>query len=123
MLVLAAVVLAASPAGGTIAVFTAGGHSIQTVLVAGAIGDSGTATSVDANGKADPNGNFEQIKLQKGSFLVNAAKFNAAGNRKRPFVASNTAGSTEPAAGPRIFAPIGEPPEHPRRLRFRCCQF
>lgn len=89
VLVLAAVATAASSAGGNIRLFVAGtGNVRQSVLVAGAIGDDGTATSVDANGKPDPNGNFEALKLQNGSLLVDATSFNAAGNSARPVVAS-----------------------------------
>ena len=89
VLVLAAVATASSSAGGNIRLFVAGkGNVRQNVLLAGAIGDDGTATSVGASGKPDPNGNFEALKLQNGSLLVDATGFNAAGNSARPAVAS-----------------------------------
>ena len=80
---------AAAPAGGSIRLYVTGaGHVHEKVLIVGAIGDYGNATSVDAKGKPNPNGNFEQLKLQSGSLLVDATKFNAAGNAARPTLAS-----------------------------------
>ena len=38
----------------------------------GAIADSGVGTSVDKNGKVDPNGSYERIVLKKGSFEADA---------------------------------------------------
>ena len=41
------------------------------ILITGAIGDYGTTVSQDANGKPDPNGNFEKVTLKQGGFVVN----------------------------------------------------
>jgi hypothetical protein len=85
----AAVATAATSGGGAIRLIATGGNSPnQKILVVGAIGDYGTASSVDQNGKPAQNGNFEEIRLQKGSFLINATTFNAAGNKVRPVIAS-----------------------------------
>ena len=85
----AAAASAATPAGGSIRLYVTGaGQLHQKVLIVGAIGDYGTGTSVDANGKPNPNGNFEQLKLHNGSLLVDATKFNAAGKTARPTLAS-----------------------------------
>ena len=84
-----AAVASAAPAGGGIRLYVTGaGQLHQKVLIVGAIGDYGSSTSVDANGKPNPNGNFEQLKLQDGSLLVDATKFNAVGNHARPTLAS-----------------------------------
>lgn len=75
--------------GGKVSIFVSGSNSShQKVLLAGAIGDWGTGISVDANGKPDPNGSFEKLKLHKGSLLVDATKFNAAGEKPRPVLQS-----------------------------------
>ena len=88
-LVVSAMATAATSQGGAIRLIVSGGNQPkQKILVVGAIGDYGTASSVDQNGKPDENGNFEQIKLQKGSFMVDATKFNAASNSVRPVIAS-----------------------------------
>jgi hypothetical protein len=66
---------AASPAGGAIQVFgtpTNGGP----VLITGAIADSGHAFTVNASGKAAKNGNYQLLKLKKGSILVNTTQLN-----------------------------------------------
>ena len=67
---------------------TGAGQLHQKVLIVGAIGDYGNATTVNANGQPNPNGNFEQMRLQNGSLLVDATKFNAAGKTARPTLAS-----------------------------------
>ena len=54
------------------------------VVIAGAIGDYGNSLTIDQNGKADPEGNFAKITLQKGTFRVNLTAFNAA-SRKAGF--------------------------------------
>ena len=51
------------------------------VVIAGAIGDYGTSLTIDQNGKANPEGNFAKITLQKGTFRVNLAAFNAASKK------------------------------------------
>ena len=87
----AAVASAAQPAGGKIWLFVSGnGFNHQKVVVAGAVGDYGSGASVDASGKPNQNGNFEKLNLHKGSVLIDATKFNAAGNNPRPIVMSNS---------------------------------
>jgi len=82
---------AGSAAGGQVWVFvTANGRNHQNVLVAGAIGDYGSGRTVDASGKPNQNGKFEQLKLHKGTVLIDAAKFNAASNNPRPIIRSKT---------------------------------
>jgi hypothetical protein len=43
-----------------------------TVVLTGAVGDSGTAVSANSNGKPDPKGNYKLLMLQQGTILVSA---------------------------------------------------
>jgi hypothetical protein len=75
------------PTGGTVKVFVtpkgaSGEHG--TILIIGAIGDWGTTLNVNANGTADPNGNYAKVTLQKGTFLVNLTSLNALSNKVQP---------------------------------------
>ena len=68
---------ASTPAGGLIEIFaTANGSPNGTIVVAGAIGDYGKTLSMDKNGKPNPNGNFVEITLKKGTFEVDSTAFN-----------------------------------------------
>jgi hypothetical protein len=104
LLVPASVALGASaPAGGNVNVFvtpvSANGPKAN-IVVTGAIGDYGTALSVDKNGKTDTNGNYEKITLQQGSFLVNATKANAKFNHPKATVNTATCSVSATATGP-----------------------
>jgi hypothetical protein len=80
-----------TPAGGTVHLFVNINVKSQTVdptLLTGAIGDYGTSTSETKTGKADPNGNFEKVKLTKGTFIANVTVLNAAGNSAGTFNAA-----------------------------------
>ena len=80
-------VAASSQQGGKIRVFvTNTSASKAKILITGAIGDFGTAISQDANGKTDPNGNFEKVKLKHGGFLVNATALNKKVNSVKPTI-------------------------------------
>jgi hypothetical protein len=58
---------------GTVQVWVSPSNSaVQKILLTGVIGDHGTATSMDKNGKVDPNGKFVKVKLTQGTFEVNA---------------------------------------------------
>jgi hypothetical protein len=77
----------AMPAGGPVKVFvTPSGASGEhgTILIIGAIGDWGTTLNVNANGTADPNGNYAKVTLQKGTFDVNLTSLNALSNKAQP---------------------------------------
>ncbi len=94
---------ATTPAGGSLKVWatptTAGARSL---VIAGAIGDYGSALSIDQNGKTDAKGNYSQILLQKGTFRINLTAFNkAAGNASFPINKANCSseGSITAAAG------------------------
>jgi hypothetical protein len=82
---------AATPAGGQVELWgAAGGNSnSQRVVFVGAIGDYGTATNVNKNGKPNPNGNFVKIKLRKGAFMLDATSVNKSINSGTPQVESH----------------------------------
>lgn len=81
----------ASSSGGKLYVFVSGNSfNTQKVLLAGAIGDYGSGISVTASGKPSQNGNFERLRLHRGSILVDSTKFNAAGNHPRTIVMSSS---------------------------------
>ncbi len=48
------------------------------VVIAGAIGDYGTSLTIDQNGRANTEGNYAKITLQKGTFRVNLTAINSA---------------------------------------------
>jgi hypothetical protein len=88
--VVASTAPAAAPTGGTIALFaTVGNGPIGKIVVAGAIGDWGTAVSIDKNGRRDENGNYVKVTLRKGSFEIDSTKLNKATANPRPQVASD----------------------------------
>jgi hypothetical protein len=61
--------------GGKVGIFvTPSNGPVSKILIAGAIGDFGKAISIDKNGTVDNNGNYVNIKLQKGTFEVNSTK-------------------------------------------------
>jgi hypothetical protein len=68
-----AALAASAPTSGKIRVFA----TVQTptkdeILFTGAIADYGTAISQDANGRVDPNGNFEKVSLKQGGFVIDS---------------------------------------------------
>jgi hypothetical protein len=66
-----------APAGGPIRVFVTETSPVKSkITVTGAIGDYGTALSVNKNGKPNPNGNYEKITLKQGGFWVNGTALN-----------------------------------------------
>jgi hypothetical protein len=68
---------AAAPTGGPIALYAnAGNGPSQRIVFVGAIGDYGTALSVDKNGKVDNNGNFVKVKLTRGTFWIDTTALN-----------------------------------------------
>jgi hypothetical protein len=69
--------------GGKIRIFAdaSANGPVSRILFTGAIGDYGTATSIDKNGKAETNGNYVKMALKKGTFEVNAKALNAKLNK------------------------------------------
>jgi hypothetical protein len=97
----AAVAASSTPQGGKISVFvTHGSATTDKILITGAIGDYGTAISQDANGKVDPNGSFEKIKLKQGGFIVNATGLNKKIGSTKPTVNNSTCSFALSGSGP-----------------------
>src|SRR3984885_8993594 len=69
---------ASAPSGGKISLWATANLTGATskVVIVGAIADYGVGTSIDKNGKVDPNGNYERIVLKKGSFEADASGLN-----------------------------------------------
>jgi hypothetical protein len=88
----AAVVLAASAgasrtmqSGGTIGVYaTPGMGAAGKIVITGAIGDHGSATTIDKSGKVNSNGDYVKIVLEHGGFEVNAVALNRKANAAPP---------------------------------------
>lgn len=72
-----------SVSGGKIGIFADASTNgpVSRILITGAIGDFGTATSIDKNGKVDQNGNFVRVALRKGTFEIDSTALNAKLNR------------------------------------------
>jgi hypothetical protein len=97
---------AAAPTGGPIALYAnAGNGPSQRIVFVGAIGDYGTALSVDKNGKVNNNGNFVKVKLTKGTFWIDATALNKTMNSdSAPQVSSHaTCSAAFSGSGPVKF--------------------
>lgn len=95
--------LAASvPKGGNVRIFVTNTSSPtkSKILVTGAIGDYGTTVSQNANGKPNPNGNFEKVTLKQGGFIVNATALNQKLNSAKPTVNTTNCSVAFTATGP-----------------------
>ena len=81
----------AASAGGPVALLaTVGNGPSGKIVVAGAIGDWGTALTIDKNGKPDQNGNYVKVTLRKGTFEIDSTALNKKTANPRPQVASDT---------------------------------
>jgi hypothetical protein len=88
-----AVAAPAMPMGGTIGVWVTIGNlnsAVSSIIVTGAIGDYGTATTINKNGTVDQNGNYVRITLKKGGFEVNSVALNKATNNAPPIMQNAT---------------------------------
>jgi hypothetical protein len=96
---------AAAPAGGQIAFSgSADNGGSQKMVFVGAIGDYGTAISVDKNGKVDSNGNFVKMKLKKGTFQLDVTDLNKTLQNPKPQIASDvTCSATFTGTAPVTF--------------------
>jgi hypothetical protein len=85
---------ATPPAGGVIHLYVTPppnfNGAVFKIVVIGAIGDYGTATSIDKDGKVDSNGNYVRIRLRKGTFEVNSVALDKKTNNAPPSIV-NTA--------------------------------
>jgi hypothetical protein len=107
-----ALALAAAVAAGSVAVPSAGAQSMTTtgtieiwatpgsgpvakIVVTGVIGDYGTATTIDKNGKVDNNGDYVNVVLKHGGFEVNSVQLNKITNAAPPIMQNATSCSVE----------------------------
>lgn len=82
---------ASTQKGGKIRVFVTNTSATKgNITVTGAIGDYGTTVSQDANGKVDPNGDFQKVTLKHGGFIVDATALNKKLNGAAPTVNTTT---------------------------------
>ena len=93
----------AGASGGKIRIFAdaSADGPVSKILITGAIGDYGTATSMDKNGKPDQNGAFVKVVLKKGSFEIDSRALNAKLN-KAPGVFSKATCSFSFAGAGRV---------------------
>jgi hypothetical protein len=77
---------ASSPSGGKVALWANANLTGATskIVMVGVIADSGVGTSIDKNGKVDPNGSYERIIFKKGSFEADATGLDQNANTTQP---------------------------------------
>jgi hypothetical protein len=75
-------VASAAPAAGTLKIWVTPQLSGPggTIVVTGAVGDSGKTLTVTSTGKTSASGNYEKLLLKQGTIMVNTTQFNAALN-------------------------------------------
>jgi len=75
----------AAPAGGQIRIFAnQTTEASGPIVITGAIGDYGTQTNIDRNGKVDANGDYVKIVFHKGRFEVDSTALNAKLSKVQP---------------------------------------
>jgi hypothetical protein len=80
----------AARTGGPIAIqATLGGAATGRIVIAGSIGDWGTARSVDRNGNPDDSGNYVKVRLRKGTFEFDSTALNRKTTDPHPQVSSD----------------------------------
>ena len=108
-----AVASGATTPGGTIRIFSDQSNDTNNgatgpIVITGAIGDYGTATSIDQNGKVDALGNYVKVVLKKGTFEINSVAFDAAATKEQPTVSSSNCSEYLAASGSvTLFAGTG----------------
>jgi hypothetical protein len=98
------------PAAGRINVFYAaqGLSGKAAVTITGAIGDYGTAVSVDKDGTPDPNGNYSKLTLKQGTFQLNATALDAKFASTKPTTYLTTCSGQETGTSPvKVLAGTG----------------
>ncbi len=82
---------ASAPAGGRIQIWTTPANGpTSKIVVTGAIGDFGTATTIDKNGRPDNNGQYVRIALKQGGFEVNLVALNKKTQSAPPLMRNET---------------------------------
>lgn len=73
----AVAVAAATPTGGLVRFWiTPSANGPGAIVVTGAIGDYGTATTISKNGQPDQTGDYSLVSLKEGTLEVNLTSFN-----------------------------------------------
>lgn len=92
---------APAPTNGTVHVWAVPGRgAVDQILLTGVIADHGTATTIDKDGKVDPNGHYVMVKLQAGGFEVNASEFDEVFEKLQPTVNAATCSAWATGTGP-----------------------
>jgi len=92
----------AMPAGGGIRVWASptGNGLRSSIVITGAIGDYGTATTITAAGVPNANGNYVRVDLHRGTFKVNSTVLNAKANSAQPNFNASTCSAWLSVSGP-----------------------
>ncbi len=101
-------VASGQPSGGTVQIWvtpSSTGNGGGKVLVTGAIGDYGPGQKVNSSGKPNSKGLYNNLRLKKGTILVNLTQFTAAENNINPSInASNCSTSATFSAPVQIVS-------------------
>jgi hypothetical protein len=91
----AAAATATTPSGGPVKFWiTPSANGSGAIVITGAIGDYGTATTVNKSGLPNQNGNYSLIKLKDGTLEVKLTSFNEKNSKVR-FPINQTSCSSE----------------------------
>jgi hypothetical protein len=66
------------------------GAGTGPIYITGVISDYGTTRNINANGTPDPNGNYAEVNLSQGSFMVNLTTLNKISNKLQPTFSAKT---------------------------------
>jgi hypothetical protein len=92
-----------TPASGNIvALIHSNGSGSSSIIVTGAIGDSGTTTDTSASGQVQALGDYAKVTLSQGGFMVNKTKLETATQKLQPPINQTTCSAafsvTEPVS-------------------------
>jgi len=90
-----------TPQGGALHIFGTETSTLDTkLLFTGAVGDHGSAVTLNTAGKPDPHGTIEKVTLQKGSFVIDTTPLGTKLGKMKPTVNSETCTTSLAATGP-----------------------
>jgi len=100
-----AIATASSTPGGLIKIFSDQSNDTNNgatgpIVITGAIGDYGTATTINKDGTVNSSGNYVKIVLKKGTFEINSIAFNKATNSAQPTSNAANCSNVVIATGP-----------------------
>jgi hypothetical protein len=90
------------PTAGVIHIWVEAATSGATspIVITGAIGDSGTATSETKSGKVDSSGDYVKVVLKRGTFMINSVELDQIGNKAQPVGSQATCSAFVQVTGP-----------------------